>query len=97
MAIHSLNNGVVVQPGVLGGHSTALVFGGARSLEGRWAVKVNRGANLSLGPDDSLLNVSGGSLGFGGGSLDRCCFETGEEMERRGRVERIGLSKKQRP
>ena len=72
MASHSLNNGVVVQPGVLGGHSTALVFGGARSLEGRWAVKVNRGANLSLGPDDSLLNVSGGSLGFGGGSLDGC-------------------------
>jgi hypothetical protein len=72
MAVHLLNNGVVVQPGIPGGHSTARVFGGTRSLEGRWAVEVNRGANLSLGPDDALLNVSGGSLGFGGGSLDGC-------------------------
>ncbi len=69
----SLNNGVVIQPSILGGHSAALVLGRTCRLEGGGAVEVNRGANLGLGSDDSLLNVSGGSLGFGGGSLDGCC------------------------
>ena len=63
----------MIQPSILGRHSTALVLGLACRLEGRGAVEVNRGANLGLGPDDSLLNVSGGSLGFGSGSLDGCC------------------------
>ncbi len=75
----SLNNGVVVQPSILGGHSTALVFGSAGGLEGGWAVEVHRGANLGLGPDNSLLNVSCGGLGFGGGSLNGCCFDIGKE------------------
>ena len=69
----SLNNGVVIQPSVLGGHSAALVLGRTCRLEGRGAVEVYRGANLGLGSDDSLFNVSGGSLGFGSGSLDGCC------------------------
>jgi hypothetical protein len=64
---------VVIQPSILGRHSTALVLGLACRLEGRGAVEVNRGANLGLGSHDSLLNVSGGSLGFGGCSLDGCC------------------------
>ena len=74
--IVSLNNGVAVQPSVLGGHSAALVLGVAGGLEGRGAVEMNRGTNLGLGPHDSLLNVSGGGLGFGGGSLDWCWMGT---------------------
>ena len=64
---------MVIQPSILGRHSAALVLGRTCRLEGRGAVEVNRGANLGLGSDDSLLNVSGGSLGFGSGSLDGCC------------------------
>ncbi len=67
---------MAVQPSVLGGHSAALVLRVAGSLEGRGAVEMNRGTNLGLGPHDSLLNVSGGGLGFGGGSLDWCWIGT---------------------
>ena len=82
MRARSLNDGVVVQPGILGGHSATLVLGLAGRLQGGWAVEVNGGANLGLGPDDSLLNVSGGGLGFGGGSLDGCCIRGRSEAER---------------
>jgi hypothetical protein len=74
---------VAVQPSVLGGHSAALVLRVAGSLEGRGAVEMNRGTNLGLGPHDSLLNVSGGGLGFGGGSLDWCWIGTVRDKKKK--------------